>query len=357
MTGGASRVPMDAIPEPHSIPARALGKIVDTARPRGGDIAALFHALGIDRSVLADEEARIPFAAIVSFYDHAARLTGDDAFGLHVGEASNPSMFDVVGYATMNSPTVAEALTRLIRYQRVWTDGSLWYLSLESSTARLEYAYQISGVTPEECRHDCEASLAIFVAGMRALVRSDWKPREVWFAHRSPRDLSEHHRVFGAPLSFGQSVNAVLFDRSALDLPVVEADPRLCAVLDRHANALLARLPSGGRFVDKVRQALSDALRCGDPGPDAVARTLAMSVRTLQRKLKSEGTSLQDLLEAMRRNLSVRYLQRDDLSVAEVAYLLGFSEPSSFHRAFRKWTGVTPGEFRRARSVANNVSE
>jgi AraC-like DNA-binding protein len=194
--------------------------------------------------------------------------------------------------------------------------------------------------------------LAITVICLRSATGTSWTPREVWFQHAPPENTSEHRRIFRAPVRFAQVSNELFFHRSLLDVPIARADLGLCTVLDRHAEELLAKFSAQGRpqnVVDQVRQILSIALRGGDPGLEASARQLRMSARTLQRKLNEKGTSHQDLLDEMRRELSMRYLQEPEVAICEVAYLLGFSESSAFHRAFRRWTGTTPRDYRRAR--------
>jgi AraC-like DNA-binding protein len=330
-----------------SIPARSVVKILDALARYGVDGRDACHAAGIDPDAIADPDARLGFAQVVRLYEAGSRLSRDAAFGLHVGECSHPAMFDVVGYITMNSPTVGAALQSLERYQRVWTDGSTLHLEVTGRQARIEYSYNIAAPGPEGRRHDCEATLSIVTRGLRAIAQEDWCPEAVAFEHGAPADMAEHVRVFRAPIRFGQRANALVLDAAMLDRRIPQADPALRAVLDRHADALLAVVPPAGRLSDRVRHVLGRALRGGVPGLAAVARELGMSARTLQRRLSDEGTSHQILIEEMRRELSIRYLQQPDMSISDVAYLLGFAEPSTFHRAFRKWTGVTPGDFKK----------
>jgi AraC-like DNA-binding protein len=328
-----------------TVQARAARKIVDAAAQAGIESEELYQAVGLDPASLSDPDKRIPNQQLVALYEHAARLTGDDAFGLHVAERISPTAFDVLGYAALNSPTARQALHRLVRYYRIWTDGSKFDLETDATEARLTY----SMIDPPTGRHECEFTLAITVIGLRSATGTSWTPREVWFQHAPPENTSEHRRIFRAPIRFAQVSNELFFHRSLLDAPIARADPNLCAVLDRHAEELLAKLGAQGRsqnVVDQVRQILSIALRGGDPGLEAIARQLRMSTRTLQRKLNEKGTSHQDLLDEMRRELSMRYLQEPEIAICEVAYLLGFSESSTFHRAFRRWTGLTPKEYR-----------
>ncbi len=128
---------------------------------------------------------------------------------------------------------------------------------------------------------------------------------------------------------------------------MLRSDPGLCVILDRYAEELLAKLPQTNSIVDRVRQELSVGLRGGQVRLEAIAHTLEVEPRTLQRKLREAGISYQELLDEMRRELSIHYLKEEHISVYEVAFLLGFAETSAFHRAFKRWTGKTPSEFRR----------
>jgi len=132
-----------------------------------------------------------------------------------------------------------------------------------------------------------------------------------------------------------------------LDLQIAKADPGLCALLDRHAEELLAKYPRQDVLIDQIRAIIGVELRHGDTSLDRVAERLDTSGRTLQRKLRDHGTSHQELLDQMRRDLAMRYLAEPHMAICEVAYLLGFSESSALHRAFKRWTGMTPNEFRR----------
>jgi AraC-like DNA-binding protein len=330
-----------------TISVRAVGKIADAVRASGVAPEELYAAVGFDPSLLADPDKRIPYRQVVRMYEQAARLTNDENFGLHLGERTSLKVFDVLSYVLINSPTLGEAMRRVVRYHPIWNDGAAFTFEREGESARIRYDY--FGVAAAECRQDCELTVCMILRAGQILTGVEWTPAEASFRHAAPRDASEHRRIFRCPVNFSRPSNEVVLDASLLALPVAEADPALCAVLERHAEELLARTPRRAGLAGEVRRILSEALRGGDPGVEAVARRLGMSARTLQRKLREEGTSHQELLEEMRRDLSERYLRELRMAICEVAYLLGFSEPSAFHRAFRRWTGTTPARFRRMR--------
>lgn len=333
------------MPRVHTITIKAVGKVVDAARACRVPPEELYRAINLDPALLDDADNRIPYAQLIALYEEAARLTGDEAFGLHLSEHTSEKVFDLLGYVLMSSPTLGEALHRIVRYHPIWNDGAEYVVETENEWVHLGYRY----LSPraEARRHDCEMTLAITLRFGRIATGVDWTPREVSFEHEQPADLSEHLRIFRSPLRFSRPVNELVFDRSLLSLPLVEADPALCAVLDRHAAELLAKSPVRGGFVDEVRALLFEAMQGGDASLEAISRQLGTSPRTLQRKLKEEGASHQDLLDEIRRDLSKRYLREPQMAICEVAYLLGFSEPSAFHRAFRRWTGITPKAYRR----------
>ena len=328
-----------------TIQGKAVEKIVRAAAVRGVAALSLYEAVDLPPAILDDPDARIPFAKIVSLYEQAAALTGDDAFGLHVGESVDPKAFDVLGYSVINSPTFGAALDRVVRYNSIWTDGSAFAVEIEETTTRIIYTYLDDSL--DECRHDAEMTLAAIAVLGRLITDADWVPDSVSFQHNQPRHIAEHQRIFRCPVRFNAKTNEFIFKSSTLSLPIVRADPGLCAVLDRHAEELLAKYPREDSLIERLRTIIKEQLNGGDASLERVAQQLGMSGRTLQRKLRDHGSSHQELLDEMRRDLAMRYLREPEMAICEVAYLLGFSESSALHRAFKRWTGMTPSEFRR----------
>ncbi|HEU4836181.1 MAG TPA: AraC family transcriptional regulator [Pyrinomonadaceae bacterium] len=327
-----------------TVQAKAVEKIMNAAAAQGVPPGHLYDAVKLDPSVLLDPDNRIPFAQLVALYEMAARLTGDDNFGLHLGQSINPTAFDVVGYCALNSPTLGEAFTRVARYHSIWTDGALFTLETANDTSAVVYSYVDTSL--HEHRQDAEITLAIVTTLCRNIASPDFAPTFVEFQHDAPREISEHLKLFRCPVEFRAPSNKLSFATSFLSLPIAKADARLCALLDRHAEELLAKFPPRDSVVDQVRSIIMSELRGGDPSLERVADALSLTPRTLQRKLQELGTSHNELLDQMRRQMAMRYLREREMAICEVAYLLGFSESSSFHRAFKRWTGVTPKEFR-----------
>ena len=328
-----------------TIQAKAAEKITRAAAAQGVQAGALYRAVGLNPEVVGDPDARIPFSQIAALYEHGARLSGDETFGLHVGEHVDPTNFDVLGYSVINSPTFGDALDRVVRYNSIWTNGSCFAVESGKEHTSVVYVYLDDSIT--ERRQDAEMTFAALVVLGRRATNVDWSPGEVRFQHERPIDISEHERIFQCPVFFGAATNEVVFDSKYLSLPIVKADAGLCALIDRHANELLARYPREDSLVERVRTLMKDVLNGGDASLETIAEKLGMSARTLQRKLHALGTSHQELLDEMRKDLALRYLRQPGMAVCEVTYLLGFSESSAFHRAFKRWTGTTPSEFRK----------
>jgi len=328
-----------------TVQAQAVEKIVRAAAAHGVTANCLYAAVRLDPSVLLDPDNRIPFAQLVALYEKAADLSGDTNFGLHVGESVNPSAFDVVGYCAINSPTLGAAFTRVARYHSIWTDGALFTLESSGDTSAVVYRYVDR--TIGEHRQDSEMTLATVATLCRNIATPDFVPTAVEFQHDAPPDTSEHQRLFRCAIEFRAPANKLWFASRFLSFPIAKADPSLCVLLDRHAEELLAKFPPRDSLVDQVRNIITGELRGGDPSLERVADQLGFTPRTLQRKLQELGASHNELLDQMRRQLAMRYLREREMAICEVAYLLGFSESSSFHRAFKRWTGVTPKEFRK----------
>lgn len=327
-----------------TIQAKAAEKILKAAVARGVKAESLCQAVKFDASVLDDPDSRMPFAQLVALYEKAAELTGDDDFGLHIGESVDLSLFDVVGYCALNSSTLGAAFARVARYHSIWTDGALFTLESANETSAIVYSYSDPSIL--ERRQDSEMTLATVTTLCRTIAAPDFAPAAVEFQHAAPNDLSEHRRLFNCPVKFDAPTNRLSFPSDFLSLPIAKADASLCALLDRHAEELLAKFPPRDSLIDQVRNAIADEFRGGEPSLERIADHLGLTPRTLQRKLQELGTSYNDVLDQMRRQLAERYLREPKMAICEVAYLLGFSESSSFHRAFKRWTGVTPKEFR-----------
>jgi AraC-like DNA-binding protein len=323
--------------------------IVHAAVALGARPGALEAATGFDPAAAKDPDAQITLEIEEALWNEGARLCGDDALGLHAAELLVAGIFDVLDYAVRSAPTLRASLERLVRYNRLVHDAAEFTLIERGDVVRVEHAFRFAAAV--QCRHSAEFTLAAIVVLANQLTGTPVRPGAVDFRHGKPASetaLVEHARIFGVAPRFAQRVNALELDRRVLERTLPSADPALSRVIERHAEALLAARPDPARgTADRVRHLLSRALGEGEATLATVADRLHMSERSLQRKLADDGVTFDALLDELRRDLALRYLADPKIAIAEVAYLLGYSEPSPFHRAFKRWTGVTPSEARR----------
>jgi AraC-like DNA-binding protein len=239
------------------------------------------------------------------------------------------------------------AITNAMRYLRLHVDAADLSLVFAGPEVRLVYRLTDPGIPPS--RHYDEVIMVCFLRFVRLGIDDGWAPHEVQFRHGPPADVAPYQGLFGGLVRFDQSDNAMLFDRQLLSRPLRTADHQLLAILEEHANAVLAELPvADGDLIGRLRQFVLDALPHDGAALSAAARALGMSTRTLQRRLKARGIVYAGLVDDVRRRLSDKYLADANLSLGEIAYLLGYSESSAFNRAYRRWTGRTPSADRRS---------
>ncbi|MCB9587610.1 MAG: AraC family transcriptional regulator [Polyangiaceae bacterium] len=318
--------------------------IVQSAAAFGVDAEALCGATGFDISLAKDPDARISMRLETDLWDTAARLSGDDWFGISVAKRVRAGDFDVLDYAVRTAPTLEASLRRLQRYNRLVHDAATFELAYRGDSLCVEHRLP---QPLKQSRHAAEFTLASLVVIGGQLIGREIAVIRVSFHHAPPprSTLDAYLNVFGVVPSFGGDCNLVELPRSVTDLGIPNTDPKLSSLLQRHAEALLAqRPPKRETTTDEVRRVLTQALG-SDPREarlSAVAARLKLSDRSLQRRLADEGAQFDQVLEGLRRDLAQHYLEDPRIGLAEIGYLLGYSEPSAFHRAFKRWTGQTP---------------
>ena len=323
---------------------RAVRFALSVLEAEGHDVRPLLRKAGLAAAVVGDPDARMSHAAVRNFCEEAVRATGDECFGLHIAEQVRPSVFDALGYVFRTSRTLGEGLERLARYHRFVDDLLTLRVETRDTLARIGFE---NLPAQDLARPLSEFMVATLLRAARAETgRPSLDPVAIEFAFPEPEDTSEHRRVFRSRLYYGNATDGVFIRRADLDLPFHHAEPELCEVLERRVRDVIASLPSVDSVIARARAVIVEELDAGKPTAANIARRLAMSERSLHRRLREEGTTLRDLLHGLRRELSERYM-REGVSISETAFLLGYSEPSAFHRSFRRWTGRTPASYRR----------
>ncbi len=310
---------------------------------RGLDSAALFARAGLNLDRLAEPAARYPLSATTRLWQLAIDASGDEALGLAVASHVRQTTFHALGYAVMASPNLLEAFSRMLRYFRVVSDAGA--LSFERTPQG--YCYRMLPLPGQEQPSDAalDAFMAVVVRSCRALSGRDFSPLQVNFRRPEPADATPWQRCFRAPLQFGQAQTEMLLDEQTLMAPL----PWGNAELARHNDEILSRLLAQQQresLPARVQALIAQSLKEGEPAQERIASELNLSLRQLQRKLRQDNTSFREILETTRRQLAERYLQDPHYSLGEIAWLLGFGESSSFLRAFKRWHGVSPRQWR-----------
>ncbi|MGE8498977.1 MAG: AraC family transcriptional regulator [Pseudomonas sp.] len=330
-----------------SVPA--LLKYLRHAEHLGLDMEQALCAAGLTAEALADNSKRIPSEAHERLLQHLMQVSNDPLFGLHSARFVQPGSWSVLGYITMNCATLGEAMGRIVPYEKLV--GDMGVSRVEPGAEHVKLIWSCRHQAAEIRRHMVENVLASWLLYARWIADSEHSPSEVWFEHGLPQGatLAEYEALFGCPIRFEQPCNALLVPLAYLAVPLRQADATLLRTLEEHALTLMAGLDDDEPLPQRVKNALRLLLKDGLPRKERVAEKFDMTVRTLQRHLQHAGTSYQQILDELRQELAEHYLLRSDLAIQDIANYLGFTESRSFHRSFKGWTGLTPGEFRESR--------
>lgn len=315
----------------------------------GVQVEALLGAANLDSALFAGPDIHLLHSQELRLWGEAARMSGDDDFGLHLAEWVAPrseELFDILCFALRSSPTLGDHYRRVARYMRLVHPGVRVSLEEEARVARLVHSHRREPALPS--RQPVEAFFALALLLGRRAVGEEFTPREVCFRHARPARVREHERLFGAPVRFGCPRDELVVDGAHLERKPLHAEPLLLALLDRQLDGMLAIQPERDGLLELVQSAMRDELPDREPSVASVAAKRHMSPRSLQRRLREEGTTFAELLEELRRDLALRYLRDPRIGIAEVGFLLGFRDVTAFHRAFRRWTGTTPASYRRS---------
>lgn len=309
----------------------------------GLDPAALFEDCGLDATRVSDAEARFSEADSTCLLERIVHATGDPCFGLRAAQFWHPSSLHGLGYAWLASHTLKEAIERLVRYFRILIVGERLLLEERDD------AYRVTIETPPEYPRAPDLLYDLMLAVLINMCRESHghalDPLQVTLRRSEPACGGEYFALFRAPVIFEAPVDSMDLPKDVLleQLPTANID------MARASEALIASYLASldrSEIAISVKAKLVEMLPSGGVTERAVADALHMSLRSLQRKLAAEGTSFKAILDETRRDLAVQYVQQSRFSVSEITYLLGFSEPSNFSRAFKRWTGRSPSAYR-----------
>lgn len=298
---------------------------------------------GFDARLLHDPEARIPGRELERIMIAAAHYSGDDHFGLHQGQITEFADMGILGYVMMHSRSVEGALAAYRRYNDILCSGFNLDWAADKDELRIRMVLAHPGRMARHCAEDMASSLYRLIG---RLTNRRIALHRVHFAHDAPEDLVPYRRVFGLTPSFGAPCNELVFPSGVLDDPVLYADTKLLGIFESVARKTQEELTKPDSFTRRTEQWIGVCMPASFPSLQQTAEHFGLSTRTVQQKLKEEGTSYQELSARVRRELAIAYLRMPGYSVGEIAYALHFSEPSAFQNAFKKWTGYSPGQYR-----------
>jgi AraC-like DNA-binding protein len=321
----------------------AMG-VIAYGRARGLDLASLFSALGLTEDALRDPELRIPVTTSFTIIAHVARALDEPALPIRLSEARRIEDLRLVGFLVMTSTTTREAFERVIAYSALLSDSSRWLMDVGPTDVTL----RLEREGPRTLGHRLSNELAVgsLLHTHRVVGGRNTMPVRVAFRHSAPRDTTAHLRFFGTTIEWAAS-----FDGIALPLDILDATPQtgnaeLHAYLERQAQERLAALGTSSSIATRVREVIVRELPSGPPGMQRVAKRLGQSERTIRRWLDDEGTSFRDQIDLVRKSRAEELLPDRSIPLSHVAFLLGFSDPAAFSRAFRRWFDESPSEHR-----------
>lgn len=324
--------------------ARLIGETLK--KEHGIDPAPAFEQAGIDTDKFLRPGSRVPLSKMTRLWDICVYITHDKQFGMKVGGRVEPSDFYVLGHAWLASATLSGGLDRLCRYAHV----------LSTAIAKIEVQHEGDMVVFVEAPHDPsivvhrtadEAGIASFFKLCEIIKREPVRPLkvELVFPREMARDYLEE--FLQCPVTYGNAKEKFYFSKEEFEAPLPGSIPDVLDSTSRIAERYLESLDQS-KVGTEVRQLLIQMLPSGKADQDTVANRLYRSTSTLQRQLTAEGTNYRDILESTRRSMAEQYLKEGDYSQAEIAFMIGFSDQSNFARAFKRWTGMSPGQFQKA---------
>jgi AraC-like DNA-binding protein len=344
MTARANQLTMRATDQIAGGPPTPVGQFrafVDAFERLGYDVGQLLSDIGVRRTDLDDPDGLIPCAATGALFERALRKKPLKNVGLRLALETPIGAHGLLDYLILTSDSVGEGWKQAARYLRLLT-GAPFLVELRDDEDPVRVVYHVDASVPA---FGVEYSVAVGVLQIRAETEARVRFECVSFIHQ-PDDVSEFERVLGCPVRAGASWSGLAMPRESWQMPLRRKDPILHRVLEGHAESITPDELAMDALAVDIRRVLASRLANREIDVELVARHLGMSTRTLQRRLAAAGLSYQELLDETRREAAERCIANSSLSIGEIAYLLGYSEPAAFHRAFKRWMGVTPQAFR-----------
>ena len=317
------------------------------------DVPLILARCGVKAELLQDRNARTPHDAQNLFWQVLEEVSGDPHIGLHIAEKMPLYKGQVLQYLFLSSPTFGDGLVRSLNYQRLLSDATLATFEMVAGEGSIEVSSSSEKV--KDLRHLSEAVVFGLVKFFNYVTDGKFKLNRVHFRHSLEGSASEHQRLYGCEVSFEQKDNRLYFDADILEIPSLHAEPELLHLHEKLASEHVAKLERQD-VVARVNRIIGEILETGQVNLEQVAAKLDIKPRTLRTRLAEANTNFNQLLADYRCNLAKRLLANTTETIDEIVYLTGFSEPSTFYRAFKRWTKVTPIEYRNQKNSLKSAS-
>lgn len=333
--------------------AAALSNFAEVARQVGLNPIQVLREVGLDPRVLDDPDLRISATTVAELLDIAAERSGCVTFGLRMAESRQLANFGAMSLLITHQPTVRDAMAAITSYRHLLNESLA--ASVEDCGDLVILREELLVETNRSLRQAYELAIGTLFRMIRALLGPRWRPLSVNFTHPAPADLNVHRRILGADVQFGSEFNGIVCMSADLDRPNPAADPALA----QYAKQFIDTLPFADRksTTHEVCKAIYLLLPLGGAGIGGVAQSLGLNVRTLQRRLEAESEAFSDLVNGVRRDLVVRYLESRTYSLTRIAEMLGYGQLSSFTRWFIGQFGVSPSQWRRKLQATEAVAQ
>ncbi|WP_445115330.1 AraC-like transcriptional regulator QhpR [Acinetobacter sp. WZC-1] len=310
---------------------------------KGADVDRVFGISGINPELLLSPTLSLQLPNYCRVLEQAAELSGCDNFGLHYGQQFQPKSLGLIGYIGLCSPTLETALQNMAEYFHLHQKDTLTRMVDLGECWRLDYQIQHGAILTR--RQDAELTLGMLMNVIREVLGAHYSPREIHFEHTRPELWQEHSKLFNASVYFDQPFNSIVLLKKDLQHSMPTSDPLLLTVMLDSLRLLNLSMQSQ-QFSDQVRSHIQLELSEGEPVLEKVAADLGLRSYVLARRLKTEGLNFSALVDQVRCELAEHYIGQKNISISEMALLLGYSEVSALSRAFKRWFGVNPRQLR-----------
>lgn len=325
--------------------AAAACGLTDFIGQHGGDAERILGQSGIDPELLAHPTFSLALPGYCRVLEEAALQSGCDNFGLYYGQQFKPQALGLLGYIGLCSQNLEQALVNFARAFPLHQRDSLIRLVDMGDCWRFDYQIRHGAILAR--RQDAELTMGMVVNLVRHCLGSSWAPRALHFEHPRPESWQEHSRLFDAPVFFAQPCNSMFIPKRGLERSMPDSDPMLLMVMQDSLRRLSLAGEQQG-LVEATQGQVRQLLLGGEPQLEEVADQLGIAPWSLQRRLREENLTFSKLVDQVRREMATHYLTQRQLPISELAPLLGYSETSAFSRAFKRWFGVSPRQWRQA---------